>query len=81
MKINIDAKIANQRLKFEFPKDEETKKKEFIEWLRNEGVSCQIHEKINDNITKNKAKIKIVPNGVIISSPPANDKKYLGIKL
>ncbi|KZX10458.1 hypothetical protein [Methanobrevibacter filiformis] len=75
MKLNIDKKIGNQRLKVEFPKDEETKKKEYIEWMRKEGAGCQIYEKIDDKVTKNKAKIKIVPNGVIISSPPENDKK------
>ena len=74
-KLKIDKKIANQRVKVEFPKDEETKKKETSQWLRNKGVGCQTYKKIDGKVVKNKAKLKIVPKGLIISSPPENDKR------
>jgi len=55
--------------------NEETKNKKTTEGLKSNGVGCQTYKKIKGKVVKNKAKLKIVQKGIIISSPPENDKK------
>ena len=74
MNFKIDKKIANQRIKIEHLNEEEKFEKE-INIAKTTGIGCQIAEKVKDKIVKNKGKVKIAEKGIIISSPPENDKR------
>ena len=57
--------------------DFEEELKKVNEIASSRGIGCRIAEKLGGKIVKNKAKIKIAPKGVIIVSPPENDKRIL----
>ncbi len=74
MELKIDKKIGNQRIKIEHSSKED-KVEKIAEMARTMGIGCKVSEKVDGKIVKYKAKIKIVPKGIIISSPPENDKR------
>jgi ribosomal protein S13 len=49
--------------------------KKVIEMASFRGIGCKLTEKVGGKIVKSKAKIKVVPKGIIIVSPPENDKR------
>jgi hypothetical protein len=49
--------------------------KKVIEIASFHGIGCRVDEKVGGKLVKNKAKIKVAPKGIIILSPPDNDKR------
>lgn len=74
MHFKIDKEIGNQRIKIEHLSKEE-KFEKAIKIASSTGVGCKIPEKVGGKIVKNKAKIKVAPKGIIVVSPPENDKR------
>ena len=66
-----DLKDSNNDSKEDF--EEELQK--VIEMAISRGIGCRVAEKVGGRIVKNKAKIKVAPKGIIIVSPPENDKR------
>jgi hypothetical protein len=76
MRFKIDKKIGNQsKIKVKLDLSKEEKFEKAIEMANSCGIGCKIPEKVGGKIVKNKAKIKVAPKGIIIVSPPENDKR------
>ncbi|MCL2115056.1 MAG: hypothetical protein FWH29_02410 [Methanobrevibacter sp.] len=75
MSFKIDKKIGNQEIKVELNLSEEEKLQKVIKMASSNGIGCKVLEKVGNKTIKNKAKIKTAPKGVIIVSPPDNDKR------
>jgi len=67
--IKIENKIKIERL------SKEKKFEKAIKLANSTGIGCKIPEKVSGKIVKSKAKIKVATKGIIIISPPENDKR------
>jgi len=74
MHFRIDKKIGNKRIKLVHCIEDE-KLQETIDIASSTGIGCKVPEKVGDKTIKHRAKIKIAPKGIIIVSPPENDKR------
>jgi hypothetical protein len=74
MQFKVDTKIEKQKMKLEHL-SKEKKFEKAIKMASSTGIGCKITEKVEGKIVKSKAKIKTPPKGIIIVSPPENDKR------
>jgi len=59
----------------DLPEDSEEELKKVIEMVKSRGIGCRVTENVGGKVVKNKAKIKVAPKGIIIVSPPENDRR------